>query len=472
MSTLRKKVFKNLIWTGLGQFSVQGLTFLTAAVLARLLSPEDFGLIGMVLVINAFLMILADAGLKTTVIQNQQFTALEHRQLLGLSWIIGISLVGIFIAIAPLVAWFFDEPRLVTLCFAISPALLFTGTAQVPMGVIEKQMGFKGRSIALFASALIASSVAILAAFQGLGYWALALQMVLRCTLLFVGLTGLARIAWIPAFNMQLYKQVFGYTGNITLFQIINYFHRNLDNILIGKFLGVIQLGLYTRAYALMSVMKQTLNAVITPVMHSAMASKQDDVDALRRAYGQVVVAILWLTAPIMGLMAAFADEVILLAWGSGFSEASVPFFWLALAGMHQGVFGTFGAVFAVRNKTKELLVCGTITTILFGASIAFGLQWGITGVAISYSVMSHLIFLPVLGFVWSVLLAGRLGCLLYSLIQPIAFGILSIALPAILIKTSWWSKNELPLIIAVSAFVLLLCLVFGGLDLKRRILN
>lgn len=449
MSSLRKQSLINVLWSGFGQFSIQGLTFLTAAVLARFLSPEAFGLVGMVLVLNAFLVIFANAGLRTTIVQHQDFSKKEHQALLGLALLIGCLVGALFVSAAPFAVIFFEEDRLLLMCFALAPAVLMTALTQVPMGVLEKKMGFRKRALAQFFSVLAASIIAIGLAVNDFGYWALILQILLRNSFLLLTLSVMAGIGWIPKFNLPLYKQIFGYTGNLTAFQIVNYFHRNLDNILIGKFLGVASLGLYTRAYSLMSVFRQTLSSVIAPVMHSAMAKRQNDIHALRRAYAEIITAILWLSAPIMGLLAAFSDEVIVLVWGKQFSDAGPAFFWLALAGMHQGVFGTLGAVFAVRNKTKELFFCGLTTTILFGVGIYAGLGWGITGVSIGYSVMSHLIFLPLMAYIWKVLLGGRIYQLLTVLWAPLLVG--SVAVFTVMIGSKWIIDESITVGLAVT---------------------
>lgn len=394
-----------MLWTGFGHFSVQGLTFLTAVILARFLTPEDFGLVGMVLVLNAFLVIFANAGLKTTIVQNQNFKGAEHQAMLGLACCTGVVVGALFVILAPLVVWFFGEPRLMKMCFALAPAVLLTALAQVPMGVLEKEMAFRLRAACQFLSVLVASGIAVWMAVRGFGYWALIWQILLRNILLFVSLTLAAKTGCMPQIDISLYKRIFHYTGNLTGFQVINYFSRNLDNILIGKFLGLVSLGLYTRAYSLMSIFRQTLGAVLIPVMHSAMATKQNDCVAIKKAYLEITVAVLWLTGPITGFCAAFSDRLIVIVWGSQYTNAGPVFMWLAVAGIHQGLTSTTGTVFAVRNKTKELLVVGLINTTIILIAIIIGLIWGIVGVAFSYSLACWILFFPLMAYVSSQLL-------------------------------------------------------------------
>lgn len=182
-------------------------------------------------------------------------------------------------------------------------------------------------------------------------------------------------------------------------------------------------LGFYSRAYLLMSTIGSALAGVVSPVLHAAMARKVDELVIMRRAYAEVLTIIIWICAPLMGLLAGLSPLVIQLVWGHGWSEAAVPFFWLALAGMHQPVFGTVGTVFAARNRTRGLLYSGIINSCLLGLAIASGLRDGIDGVARNYSVMSHLIFLPFMYYVWCRLLEGRFSAFLKLSLPPFITG-------------------------------------------------
>lgn len=423
MTSLRTRSIRSVAFNGAGQYATQALGLLTAAVLGRLLDPEDFGLVGMILAANAFLMILATAGVSSTVVQFKKFENKDFQALLGLSCFVGLAAAAFLALLAPFLALFFREPRLELIAVVWAPALIFTALAQVPQGMLQRNFLFAQRSTAMVLSAMIAAGLAIWSAYNGLGYWALVLQSLLRTFLLFLFAAFFAKIRLLPSLDLKLYRKVFSYTGNLTLFQFINYFHRNLDNLLIGRFLGAAQLGFYTRAYSLLSIFNTAMSGVINPVLHAAMARKQDDMVSLRNAYGQVISIMLWVSAPMMGALAALSPEVIRLVWGPGWENAERPFFWLAIAGMHQAVYGTIGTVFAVRYKTKQLLVCGLVTTILYGLAIAFGVQHGIATVAKFYSLMSIALFLPLMLYVWRGLLEGRAKDLLAITLKPMAIG-------------------------------------------------
>jgi O-antigen/teichoic acid export membrane protein len=217
----------------------------------------------MVLIINAFLAIFANAGLKATTVQNQDFGIREHRAVYGLTWIVGAAVGVLFISLSPAAVFFFGEQRLYGICFTLAPAIFLTSLTQVPMGVLEKRMAFRQLALSHIISVFSASLISVLLAYFSFGYWALVYQIVLRNLFLLLLLLSITRIGWFPRFSREIYKRIFGYTGNLTGFKFLNYFSRNLDNILIGRFLGVFSLGLYSRAYSIMSVFRHAVGAVI-----------------------------------------------------------------------------------------------------------------------------------------------------------------------------------------------------------------
>ena len=423
MSEIRRKSAKALIWFGLGHYSTQFLSLLTSAVLGRLLLPGDFGLVGMILTINAFFVLFANSGLSTTVVQHREFTKTDLKALVGLAFTLGLAMTALLMLASPLIAWFFNDSRLIKIAFVVAPVFLITSLSQIPMGILQRDLKFQYVAGVNVGSSIISSVAAILLAVYGWAYWALIAQILIRGIIQLCAFTLFSKSPLIPSWNLGLYKQIFGFTGNLTLFQIVNYFHRNIDNILIGRVYGPVSLGVYTRAYLLLSTFNAAVGGVVATVLHSALARKQDQVDAQRRGFGEVVECILWISAPLMGLMAAFSPYVIRIVWGPGWDQAVIPFFWLALAGMHQTVYTTLGAVFAARYNTKAQFISGTANTLVYVGAIIWGLRYGIDGVAKYYSIASHLIFFPYLYYVWNILLKGNYLDFLRKSLPPMLVG-------------------------------------------------
>ncbi len=429
MSGLRKASVQALLYNAAGQYLVQALTFLAAAVLGRLLDPADFGLVGMILAVNGLLVLLAHAGLAATIVQHRDLEPADIHALWGVAGVLGIAMMSTLALLAPAIAWLFREEALLRIALWVSPSLFFTTLLQVPVGILQRDLRFKHVALGQVAATVLAAGVAIGMAWTGWGYWALVAKLGVRSAGSFVLCSLLAGHSFRLRWDFPLYRRLFGFTGNLTLFQVVNYFHRNLDALLIGRFLGAVSLGFYSRAYTLMLTFNTALGGVITPVLHSAMARRSDQVPALRKVFFLVVNAVLWCSCPLLGFLAGGAPLVIRVVWGPGWSEAARPFFWLALAGMHQPVYAMLGAVFAVRFRTDTLLRVGLITTTLFALSVWMGLPGGIAGVARAYSVMSHLIFLPLIYYVCHSLLEGTFRDCLRMSAGPMLAGWLGVAL-------------------------------------------
>ncbi|RVT99752.1 lipopolysaccharide biosynthesis protein [Mucilaginibacter limnophilus] len=467
MANIRKQSVTAFLWSGLGQYVNMGLSFLTAAVLGRLLAPTDFGLVGMIVTINSFLLIFANTGLSTTIVQHKEFGKDEHNSLFTLGLVSGVIASSILALLAPAIAIFYKDDRLTMVALSVSPTFLLTALTQVPQGILQKQLKFKLLSIATVSSALLSSLIAVYLAYIGWGYWSLIMQLLLRAFLLLTFCIYFSRQAISLKWTPSLYKKIYNFTGNLTLFQVVNYFQRNLDNILIGRNFGAASLGIYSRAYLIMTTFNSAIGGVISSVLHPTLSKKQDDIAAMTRGYGEIVQYILWLSCPVMGLCAAFAPQFIHIVWGANWHSVVPSFFWLALAGMHQPVYITLGAVFASRFQTKSQFYCGVVTTALLVLAIILGLPYGIVGVARAYSIMSHLIFFPYMYFVWCKVLQGRFQAFLRLVLPPMLFGW------TLLLITILTTNNDFPafinrnfqfstaFIIAGLAWLLSLCVVF-----------
>lgn len=423
IKSLRQQSGSAVIWNALGQYIVQLCSLLTAAMLGRLLVPGDFGLIGMICAVNAFLVLFANIGLTTTIIQHRDLDANDIGSLWSLALLLGMVVTVLLVAISPFVTYFFHEPRLLNVAIVIAPTLLFTALNQIPLGVLQRDFRFRAVAFSAVISAVGSSLIAIYLAWKGMGYWALVIQLVIRCMLNLV-ISTIMMGKWVfLRWDLALYKRLYEFTGSLTGFQVVNYFHRNMDSLVIGRVLGVVSLGLYSRAYLMLTTWNSALSGVIMPVLHSSMARRSDDLMALRRGYLEVVLCMLWLSSPLMGIIAGVAPLVIRIVWGQGWDGVVVPFFWLALAGMHQPIYGTVGSVFAARFQTKALLYLGIVTTIFYCVAIFSGLQWGINGVACAYSLMSHLLFLPTMYVLWCCILKGGVLELMHVVLPPMGMG-------------------------------------------------
>ncbi len=374
-------------------------------VLARLLVPGDFGLIGMAMAITGFIALFRDLGLSQATVQRD---SISHADVNALFWVnVGVSVVLtlLAVALAPLLGWFYGDSRVTGITMALGVGFLFGGVAVQHQALIDRQMRFTSRG-AVDVGSLAAGAVAgIAAALLGAGYWALVVQTLVMTLASSIGYWGLSRWrpgrpAWSPEARSLLH---FG--GNLTGFQVVNYLGRNLDNLLIGRFWGAGPLGLYTRAYQLLMLPIRQVNGPLAAVGLPALGRLRHQPERYRGVYLRVLEKISLLTMPGVALLIATSDWVIRLVLGPGWEGAAAIFTWLGVAALVQPAANTTGWLFISQERGRDMFRWGLMGTAISVAAIVAGLPWGAVGVAAAYAISDILLKTPLL-FWW----VGRSG--------------------------------------------------------------
>ena len=370
-------------------FATQALKLISkfgsTPILARLLTPEDYGLIGMAAVLIGFVDYFRDLGLSTATIQRE---TIDRQQVSTLFWInLGVScLVALAVALcAPLVAAFYDEPRLQGITLALSLSFVFGGLTVQHQALLRRQMEFdRLAKIEIFATA-IGVLAAVVAAYLGGRYWALVLMTIVTAMGNTVGVWLACR--WRPGLPVRNsgVRSMLAYGGNITGFGIVNYFSRNFDNVLIGRRWGSQELGLYAQAYKLILLPIQQINNPISSVALPALSKLQSEPDKFCRFYYKAMLAICALGMPIVGFLFADADNVILLILGSQWLEI-VPIFKLLIPAAFLSTFSVglgwaYQSLGTVDRMFRWGIASSTVNVIIFAVSVPYGA----IGVAAAY---------------------------------------------------------------------------------------
>ena len=367
----------------------------STVVLARLLAPEDYGLIGMATVIIGFVELFKDLGLSAATVQKAE---VNHQQISTLFWInlvISCIVGSIVAASAPAVAWFYKEPRLTGITLALASSFLFGGLTVQHQALLQRQMQFSTLAKIDIASMLVSILTAIVAAWYGMGYWALVLMQIASAitNALLVWLT----CSWRPGKPLKAagVRSMLAFGGNLTGFRVVNYFSRNLDNVLIGRYWGSQQLGFYAKAYQLVLLPIQQINSPINNVALPALSSLQTEPEKYSRYYYKAILLITTLGMPIVCFMFASADKVILLMLGEQWSGA-VPIFRFLMPAAFMGTFNVAGGwVFQSLGRTDRQfrmgLVLSTIDIIIFLISI----RWGVIALSAAYGLSRPIVWGP-----------------------------------------------------------------------------
>lgn len=374
-----------------------GLLLLTTAVLGRLLTPKDYGLVGMVAIVMGFVALFKDLGLAAATIQREELSQREVSTLfwLNLGFSLGVALLTA--AVAPLVAWFFGEPRLTAITMTYAVGFIFGGFAIQHEALLRRRMRFAALAGANLAALIVNAAVTVALAWLGFGYWALV------CGQLALGLAYAVCLwsvcGWRPGRPGRLseVRALLAFGRDLTGFTIVNYFSRNLDNLLIGRVWGAVPLGFYAKAYQLLLLPLDQVNEPVTAVAVPALSRLGDDPERYRRAYLRLLEKVAMATMPLMAFMIASSDWIVRVVLGPQWSATARIFMLLGISGLFQPVANTTGWLLISQGRGRHLAQWGLIGGFISVAAIVAGLPWGPAGVALSYSLARVLVFDPLL---------------------------------------------------------------------------
>ncbi len=394
------EIKKKSIWGGLMTVGARAVIVLfslaSTAVLARLLAPEDFGVLAMVMSVVGFVGVFKDFGLSAAAVQAaESLTPAQASNLFWLNLAAGALLTMLTIAAAPLIGWVFGQPALVpvTMCVAVSFVLASLGSQHA--ATLQRRLLFKRKAVADIAGALVSFGASIMLALQGYSYWALVWGTIAGTLTTSLLLVTLAPLRIQRPRRGQGVRRLLRFGGDVTAFEFINYFHRNLDNVLIGRVWGADALGLYSRAYQLLMFPITNLRAPITAVAFSAMSQLRGEPEQFRAYYRKVSFLLALTSMPLVAFLAVAAEQVIGLLLGPRWGGAVPIFQALAFAAFIQPVASLRGMVALSSGRSRDYLVLGVMNAVVVCLAFVAGLRWGPMGVAISYSIAIYLLLYP-----------------------------------------------------------------------------
>jgi len=384
---LKEQTVSGLLWSSGASVAQQILNFAVTVVLARLLLPAEFGLVATIAVFTGFVSLFVDFGFSAALIQRED---LDERHLSSAFWMnfgVGVLLGGLVAAMAPALAWFFKEPALVSLTLVLSVNFVVGSLGIVQSALLQRAMNFRRLGVLGIASTVVGGAAGVVAALGGYGVWSLVVQVIvstgIRTTLLW------ATNDWRPRrlVDVQSIRQLWRYSSNLAGYNAVNYWARNGDNLLVGKFVGAAGLGIYGRAYNLMLLPIQQISSVTALVMFPALARIQSEPERVKRAYLRAVGIIALLSFPVMTGMFVVAKPFIVTLYGDRWTGAVPVLRILCVAGLMQPVAATAGWLYQSQGRTDWLFKWGLVAGGTMVCSFAIGINWGVRGVAVAYTV-------------------------------------------------------------------------------------
>lgn len=464
--TLTRRALAGAGWLSLSTGIRQALSFISVAILARLIGPESYGLMGMAALLTTFLYNFRDLGTASAIIQRPDVSG---RLLSSLFWVnvsLGLLLSLITLAIAEPAARFFHEPRLEAILQALSPSFFLSSSGMVHYAMLNREMSFDKLAWSDLISALAGYAISIPCALTGFGVWSLVfanLANALAATVMYWYF-----LRWRPAweFDRVEIRSVGGFSLNLAGFWAVNYFSRNADNLIVGRSLGSRQLGYYQMAYNLMVYPIQNISYVIAQVLFPAFSKIQHNNDSFRSAYVRSSMLIGFITFPMMAGLCVLADPFVRAVLGSRWIPAIILIQILAPVGLIQSVQTCVGQIYTAKGRTELLFRWAIYCTAVCVTAFLIGIRWGIIGVASAYCIAYFvLIAYPALAVPFR-LIELRVRDYVWALVPQIAITLLMAAacylslqlLNAASVETPW---VRLSTGVAIGCFVYCLAMLF-----------
>ncbi|WKN44638.1 lipopolysaccharide biosynthesis protein [Tunicatimonas pelagia] len=402
MKVSSKKIASGVGWVAVSSLGNQGLRLVVKLVLARLLLPEHYGLIGMAVVFTNFIKMISEFGMGAALIQRKEEELTEDHYITAFWTNIGVALVGYAITalvLSPVAVWFYDEPVLSSLLPVIAISIVLDALYLIPKVKLSRQLEFRSQAIINIVAVVIAGGVSIYLAFVGWGVWALAFNSIIVSVI--SGILYFLQVRWVPpiSFNKPAFMGLFSFGGYVLIERIFYFLTNNIDYLLIGKLIGSKALGVYTLSFILTDTFRTKVMNIFNKVLFPAYSSMQSDGKELKKYYLGVVHLNANILIPIMVIFIALAKPIILVGFGEEWLGAVNPLRILSLSVIIHAISGTVSTVIKSTGRADLIVKINALLTLLVTVpAITLGSIWfGIVGAA------------------WGVVIYKTIGLLVYQ---------------------------------------------------------
>lgn len=434
-------------------------------VLARLLTPDQFGVVAVMTAIFAVAAVFQELGLSAATVQRDQVSAQAVSTLFWVNATAGTLLTLLFIALAPLIADFFARPELTLLCRFAAISFLLNGLVVQHRALLQRNMQFGRRAMVDLSAAALAGMGALILALAGFGTWALVAQIliadVVTLTLIFWAVRFVPRrAAW-----TQEVREMLRFSGSLLAFNVVVSLAQNLSTALLGRGTGAPAAGVYTRAFALANIPQILMYGAATHVALPRLSRVRDSPEEFASFYCQGVQLMALVTVPVAAIFAVFGDQLALFVYGAQWGEVGALLRAFAPGLAVAPLLHSTGQIFLARGESHRMLRWGLFGTSIIGIGTVVGLRWGALGVAWGWSATTLLLLLPCLFYTFhgSAITVRRVATSLRGVygaavgMAVVGWGVRQLLSPLVL-----WLQLPLALAITMSAYLALAWFVFG----------
>ena len=394
------KLTSALRWSFIGQVSYIVLYFTFNLILSRILSPTDFGVYAIVNTFIIFFSLIKDFGLGNYLITTKDISKQLCDTIFYSNLLFTTLLCLIILLVSPYIALFYQDPRLTVLIRLSALTFIIDAICTVPNAMLIRKMDFFRLFILKVSSISLAGVSAIILALSGWGIYSLVLQAILISLL--SGLVLFYFYPYLPGANFERsrLKAIGRFSLPLFFDQFIQYFSRNLDNLIIGRLFGPFSLGLYNRAYTIMQMPLQNISSSVSSVLLPVLSSSVGDLDRLSAIYRKAISGIAFISFPLMGYVFVYAHEVIYFLYGSKWAGVSDILMIFSIVGMLETIIVPSGTLLMSSGKTFQLLKFSTSLRVVIISMIVIGSFFSTIGIALCYMIATILITPYVLFYV------------------------------------------------------------------------
>lgn len=320
---LRGKTLRGVGWSFIDNMANQGITFLVGLILARLLTPQEYGLIGIILIFIAIFNAIVNSGFSNALIRKKDAKDIDYNTIFIVNMVLSTFMFGICYLCAPAIATFFNEPELTPLTRVMGSIVIINAFAIIQRTILVKNIDFKTQTKVSFTSSIISGIVGISMAFYGMGVWSLVGQQLsrqfLNSSLLWIWNKWRPRLE----FSTQSFKELWGFGSKLLASSLIDTIWNDIYQIVIGKFYTAGALGQFTRAKQFSIIFSSNLTAIIQRVSYPVLSSIQDDRERLLSGYRKIIKITMYATFICMFMLAAISRPMIEVLIGTQWGEAA-----------------------------------------------------------------------------------------------------------------------------------------------------
>lgn len=369
--SLKRKTISGMLWSFGDLMGNQGMQFLIQIILARMLLPEHFGLIGMILIFVAVSNSIIDSGFTQALVREQNANQTDYSTVFYFNLAVSVLIYVLLYLSAPAISGFYSQPELVLIIRVLTLGIIINAFAIVPRAMYTKEVDFKVQMQANLSASLISGGVAIGMAFAGFGVWSLVGRtLAMNGTQTFF---LLFKKKWLPSleFSGKSFKRLFSFGWKLLLSGIIDTLFNNIYFLIIGKQYSVTQLGYYTNASRFSEIATQTMTSSIARVSYPVLSSIQDEQERLKRSYKQLMKLAGYVIFPVLAGLAAIGGPLVRLVFGEQWVPMTLYFQLLCLAGMLYPIHALNLSILQVKGRSDLFLYLEILKSAIFSVLIA-----------------------------------------------------------------------------------------------------